>query len=144
MSFHPHLPAGAAKVGDLNALPPEDRFLVALFRGRPEARRDRDVAKIAGQLLGLMHSHGRRSLAPHHATCDCLGADEATFVEFIRQSANGAREDATLMALLLIRAEVAPLAVSLAEQLGLLIKTLMRLDMLDIPAVGGGVTLRMH
>ena len=74
MSFQTRLPAGAAKVGDITAMPPEERFIVALFRGQPHARRPSDVARVSGQLLALMHSHGRRVLQPHGAECDCLGA----------------------------------------------------------------------
>lgn len=133
MSFQTRLPAGAAKVGDITLMPPEDRFVVELFRGQPHARRHSDVAKVSGQLLALMHSHGRRPLQPHGAACDCLGADEAVFLEFIKRAAAGEREDATLMALLMIRAEVAPLAVSLAEQLGLLVRMLVRVEAIDVP-----------
>ncbi|WP_439105009.1 hypothetical protein [Celeribacter marinus] len=133
MSFQHSLSTGAATVGAFDTLPVEDRFLVSLFRGDPTARRDSDIARVAGQLLSMFQSHGRRPLLSHSKSCNCVGADEAVFVQFVRLAADGQREDATLMALLMIRAQVAPLAVSLAEQLGLLIRTLARVDALAVP-----------
>lgn len=133
MSYLNLRPAGAATVGDFSALPPEERFLVSLFRGDSMARSDSDIARVAGQLLAMLHSHGRRPLVNHSAGCGCVGADEAVFVQFVGLAAEGQREDATLMALLMVRAEVAPLAVSLAEQLGLLVRTLARVDALAVP-----------
>ncbi|ALI56238.1 hypothetical protein [Celeribacter marinus] len=133
MSFQHSLSLGAATVGAFDALPAEDRFLVSLFRGEPEVRRDGDIAHVSGQLLSLFHSHGRRPLLSHSKSCNCVGADEAVFVQFVRLAADGQREDATLMALLMIRAQVAPIAVSLAEQLGLLVRMLARVDALAVP-----------
>ncbi len=55
----------------------------------------------------------------HSVQCKCLGADEACFANFIATAATGEREDAMLIATLLVRPDVAPLIVSLAADVGL-------------------------
>lgn len=70
-------------------------------------------------LCALCSRHGRRPLKRHPVRCRCLGADEACFAAFIATAATGAREDAMLMATLLVRPDVAPLMASLAADFGL-------------------------
>lgn len=55
----------------------------------------------------------------HALHCKCLGADEACFANFIATAATGEREDAMLIATLIVRADVAPLIASLAAEVGL-------------------------
>ena len=71
------------------------------------------------ELLLLLSSHGRRPLMRHAADCRCVGADEAVFAHFVMTAATGAREDAMLMATLLVRADMAPLVLSQAQGIGL-------------------------
>lgn len=71
------------------------------------------------QLCGLCTQHGRRPLLRHEVMCKCLGADEACLAHFISASARGDREDAMLIATLLVRADVASSLVALAEAVGL-------------------------
>ncbi|MDO9639928.1 MAG: hypothetical protein Q7J44_15425 [Pseudotabrizicola sp.] len=51
--------------------------------------------------------YGRRPLVRHQVMCRCLGADEACFANFIAAAAEGDREDAILIATLLVRADMA-------------------------------------
>ena len=74
------------------------------------------------QLCRLCGRYGRRPLMRHATNCKCLGADEACFANFVAAAAEGARDDAMLMATLLVRPDVAPLITSLATSFGLLLK----------------------
>ncbi|MEJ6403252.1 hypothetical protein [Yoonia sp. 2307UL14-13] len=75
-----------------------------------------------GQLCGLCGRFGRRPLMRHAVECRCLGADEACFATFIAAAADGDRDDAMLMATLLVRPDIAPLITSLAADFGLALK----------------------
>ena len=70
-------------------------------------------------LCSLCARHGRRPLMRHSVHCKCLGADESCFANFIATAATGEREDALLMATLLVRPDVAPLIASLAAEVGM-------------------------
>jgi len=74
------------------------------------------------QLCGLCTQHGRRPLMRHAVNCKCLGSDESCFANFIATAAEGEREDAMLIATLLVRADMAPLITSLATDFGLALK----------------------
>ncbi|WP_460275491.1 hypothetical protein [Celeribacter sp. ULVN23_4] len=119
---------GAQPVGKLSQLNEQGRVVVTLFRGTSRLRSNSDMGKIFDQMMLVFQRHARRPLVSHGMSCDCLGADEAVLAQFVRHAARGQREDACLMAMLLVRADVAPLAVSLAEQLGLLIDATLRTD----------------
>ncbi len=73
-------------------------------------------------LMELCADHCRRPLMRHAVTCACLGADESCFANFIAAAATGAREDALLMATLIVRADMAPVFTSLACECGLALK----------------------
>ncbi|EKE71785.1 hypothetical protein [Celeribacter baekdonensis] len=137
MSYSPYDPfgldraqeaEGAEPVGRIDQLDDQGRMVVALMRGAQFAAKDSDIAKVYGQMMMVFERHARRPLMRHHPDCACLGADEAVMARFVRLAARGAREDAALMAMLLIRADIASMAVSLAEQLGLLIQAAARVD----------------
>lgn len=70
-------------------------------------------------LCRLCTEHGRRPLMRHCVTCKCLGADEACFANFVAAAATGDREDAMLIATLLVRADFAPLVTAAATNVGL-------------------------
>ena len=74
------------------------------------------------ELCALCTRHGRRPLMRHSVQCKCLGADESCFANFIATAATGEREDALLIATLLVRADVAPLVAALAADVGLAFK----------------------
>lgn len=73
-------------------------------------------------LCGLCSKHGRRPLMRHSVNCKCLGADESCFANFIGTAVMGERDDAMLIATLLVRPDVAPLLTSLATEFGLALK----------------------
>lgn len=129
----------SAPVGTLANLPADQALAVLALRqwqGTPEDQEiwQNAVTRRGGadcatrmmrqfdQLLAILSSHGRRSLMRHACDCPCLGSDEAIFANFIATAATGEREDAMLMAMLLIRPDVAPMAVSLAQTVGLEIR----------------------
>ena len=74
------------------------------------------------ELCRLCARHGRRPLMRHSVQCKCLGADESCFANFIATAADGEREDALLIATLLVRPDVAPLITSHATNFGLALK----------------------
>ena len=76
-------------------------------------------------VVGLLGQHGRRPLMRHAANCACLGADEACFANFIATATTGEREDALLMAMLLVRPDVAPHLCAVAMNLGLALKQML-------------------
>ncbi|WP_299140228.1 hypothetical protein [uncultured Tateyamaria sp.] len=73
-------------------------------------------------LCSLCSKFGRRPLMRHAVNCKCLGADESCFANFIGTAVTGDRDDAMLIATLLVRADVAPLLTSLATDFGLALK----------------------
>jgi len=75
-----------------------------------------------GELCRLCVQHGRRPLMRHAVQCGCLGGDEACFANFVAYAAEGEREDALLMATLMVRPDMAPLLTSLATEVGLALK----------------------
>lgn len=129
---------GAEPVGRLSLLHEQGRMVVTLFRGSDALRGGSDLGKIFSQMMSIFAGHGRRPLVSHGMRCECLGADEAVLAKFVQLAARGQREDACLMAMLLVRADVAPLAVSLAEQLGLLINATLRTDPRAMMGAGPG------
>ncbi|TDL84222.1 hypothetical protein E2L08_01785 [Palleronia sediminis] len=104
--------------------------------GRRTARAFRDLVTILAEM-------GRRPLMTHAPGCACVGSDEAIFAHFVAQSATGERDEALLIASLLMRLDMAPLAVSLAQQVGL---ALLRgpADLRTEPAAPRPRTARLH
>jgi len=88
--------------------------------------RGRRALKSFEDLCNLCAQHGRRPLMRHSVQCKCLGADESCFANFIAIAAAGDREDAMLIATLLVRPDVAPQLTSLATDFGL---ALMRMNL---------------
>ncbi|WP_204114731.1 hypothetical protein [Shimia biformata] len=126
---------GAAPVGFLSELGPVEQGAVRALRAWSDGRAGlenlgRDITRTAGvahadmvlhalsNLCDLCARHGRRPLMRHHSACACLGADESCFAHFVAAAADGQREDAMLLATLLVRPDFAPSLVGLAEYLG--------------------------
>lgn len=134
MSAHPRNPGGAA-VGRLAELPPlEARIVrcVRLWSAGPEgrvalgdelARRHGPAAAgLASSLDALLEAtvrYARRPLMGHALDCPCAGSDECVFARFVALAAEGAREEAVLIAALLVRPDIALALTSLAESVGL-------------------------
>ena len=55
----------------------------------------------------------------HALDCPCAGSDECVFARFVALAAEGAREEAVLIATLIVRADVALGLTALAESVGL-------------------------
>ena len=135
MSAQPRHPGGAP-VGRLDDLPPLERQVIRCLRlwcsdpeGRSAVRRelashrgdaaaDRIAADFA-ELLQLTACHARRPLMGHALDCPCAGGDECVFARFVALAAEGAREEAVLMAALIVRADLALGLAGLAEGIGL-------------------------
>jgi hypothetical protein len=127
---------GAEPVATIAALPFHEALLVGALRARCDGPDEMAVfaaelgdlygvtsaARILDRLdefLGLTLRHVRRPVMRHGLKCSCVGADEAVLAHLVSLSTSGDREDAMLMACLLVRADVAPIVVSLAQTLGL-------------------------
>lgn len=95
-----------------------DEVALALARGLGEAQGEAAVLAFDA-LFDLCCRYGRRPLLHHNVTCRCLGADEACFANFVVGAAEGEREDAILMATLLVRADAAPMLAEIACDVGL-------------------------
>ena len=76
-------------------------------------------------LCGLCVRHGRRALMRHQPTCKCLGADEACFANLVALATDGEREDAVLIATLLVRPDVSFHLAAAAQTFGLALKRMM-------------------
>lgn len=132
-------PRGAISVGRLTDLDPVEAGAVLYLRlcsdaVDPEEAILRDFTNSLGNgagpaaarsfcdLCDLCQRHARRPLCRHHLNCACLGADEACFAQMVAAAAEGAREDALMMAMLIVRADLAPLVAGLAQDAGLALR----------------------
>jgi hypothetical protein len=134
MSAEPRHP-GATPVGRLSELPPLEREVIRCLRlwcAGPDGPKAVSRALVArhgeggvglaadfGELVHTMAGHSRRPLVGHAPDCPCAGADECVFARFVALAAEGAREDAVLMAALMVRADVALCLATRAEAVGL-------------------------
>ncbi|MFZ5962605.1 hypothetical protein ACOXXX_06595 [Thalassococcus sp. BH17M4-6] len=123
-------------VADLDGIEAASVIYLRLWGDGPEARariwddfaaalgaaRGRAALKSFETLCALCAEHGRRPLMRHAVACKCLGADESCFANFIATAATGEREDAMLIATLLVRVDMAPLIASLAADVGLALR----------------------
>lgn len=140
--FDPRL-AGAAPVSRVEAVDASTLFLVTALRVFGTSREHEfweayasmsgvhqaDSARSAFENLMHFVTHAaRRPLMTHDGACSCIGADEASFAQFVRIAAGGEPEDAMLLGMLILRGDVVPAAVGLAQQLGLLIDGRFRTD----------------
>lgn len=101
-------------------------------QGRADAASDFEIAlgmecgraamMTLDHLCSLCAHHGRRPLVRHGRSCSCLGADENCFAQMIGAASEGAREDAMMMASLIVRPDFAPALASLSEELGLALR----------------------
>ena len=80
--------------------------------------RGQSAIKSFGKLCDLCVRHGRRPLMRHQVNCECLGADESCFANFIGYASEGEHEDALLLAANIVRPTIAPSLVSLAQDVG--------------------------
>ncbi len=87
-------------------------------------QRGEQALKSFEDLCKLCSAYGRRQLMRHSVNCKCLGADEACFANFIGTATEGEREDALMIATVIVRADMAQPLVSLAQDFGLAMKSM--------------------
>lgn len=126
---------GAAPVGHIDHLGDTEQLTVRLLRAWRDgsssvAKFENRFCRIMGkdrsdtlldamaQICRICSEHGRRPLMCHGTHCSCLGADESCFANFVANAADGNRDDALLIATLLVRPDFAPCLVGYAESLG--------------------------
>lgn len=125
----PKAPPGAASVGKLTDLRPMGQVAVLCLRGL--GRRDADLkARLEAafgpalarsiiarcdDLLQFFARHARRPLQRHSPDCPCLGGDEAAFAHLVMLADLGDRDELTMFAMMMARADMAPCLVPLAE-----------------------------
>lgn len=127
------MPRGGSAVGILDELGGVEAGAVLCLRlwaeapdGPERAGFDADTGPFGGRaaleaigsLCDLCRDYGRRPLMRHDLTCRCLGGDEACVAQLVSAALSGDRDDAMLMATLLVRADMAPGLVALAERAG--------------------------
>lgn len=130
---------GAAPVGIISDLDATEAAAVVYFRmwcNGPAAQ-----ARVRAEFIQqLGHAHGvrtaetldrlcrtcvdfgRRPLMCHSVRCTCLGADESCFATFVASAGDGCREDAMLIATLLVRVDMAPVLTALGTDFCLALK----------------------
>ncbi|WP_088632736.1 hypothetical protein [Phaeobacter sp. 22II1-1F12B] len=120
-------------VGDLDPVEAGAVLYLRLWNSGPDAQarvwnefartlgavQGRQALKALENIMRLCAHHARRPIVRHDLKCSCLGADEACFANFIAAAGRGDREDAMLIATLIVRADMAPSLTGLAESLGL-------------------------
>lgn len=138
MTDHPNIRGGAPVgfVAELDSVEAASVIYLRLWCDGPVAqaqvwndfasslgpKQGRKACQSFGELCQLCTRHCRRPLMRHAVTCQCLGADESCFAHFIAAAATGDREDALMIATLLVRPDVAPLIASLAADVGFALK----------------------
>ena len=130
--------AGGAPVGRVETLQPLEGLSVRALRrwcdGGAEA-----LAEDLGWALGEDHggraakafdalcrhclASCRRPLMRHGGGCPCLGADEAAFAQLVQTATEGEREDALMLACCMVRPDLAPSLVHLAQMAGLALRS---------------------
>ena len=127
------VPAGGAPVGHLYGLPDLEGLSVRALRrwcdGGPEALaldlsdslgdRGEGAAQAFDALCRHCLAGCRRPLMRHGQACPCLGADEAAFARLVQTATEGEREDALMLACCMVRHDLAPALVHLAQAAGL-------------------------
>ena len=114
----PHHGGGA--VAALDALPPPQACAVRLLREWCDGTGGASPPGF-GELARLIVHEGRRPLLRRHAACPCVGSDEAVFAHLLAVAATGDREDAMMIASLLVPADRMGMAAHLAQIAGLAI-----------------------
>jgi len=87
------------------------------------AQADR-LPQVLAPLVRTLTLYGRRPLMRHAPECPCRGADEAALAHLVAAAATQQREDAMLIAISLVRPDLAPILVSQAQALGLTLYSL--------------------
>ncbi|MEM9707725.1 MAG: hypothetical protein AAF871_02965 [Pseudomonadota bacterium] len=114
-------------LGFLSDLPLVEASAIAALRDWNGAALDAGAAGAAANeaawsfetLAALCTLHGRRPLARRESGDPYYCSDEAAFAQLVASASACDREDAMMIAFTIVRADMAPVAVGLAEQAGL-------------------------
>ncbi|PSL21270.1 hypothetical protein [Shimia abyssi] len=134
---------GAQRVGRISDLSPVERLAVQYLREwnstpADQSRltaclstglgqtRGRNTLDVLNDLMEIGAHYGRRPLMRHGRSCDCLGADEAVFACLVESAASAEYEDATMLAALIVRPDMARNFVGLAAEFGMALSALLR------------------
>jgi len=74
------------------------------------------------QIFDMCVRHGRRPLMRHGLDCKCLGADESCIANFIGYASECKREDAALIATLMVTPDLCMPMAALAQTFGLALR----------------------
>lgn len=74
------------------------------------------------RMMSTLMSYGRRPFMRHQLDCRCVGGHECALATLIAAAAEANREEAVLMASLLVRADMATTLAAEAEQVGMALR----------------------
>ncbi|MFB9151573.1 hypothetical protein [Roseovarius ramblicola] len=126
--------SGELPVGAIEGLQPLAVLVIAALRGwnrggagaalvalRARMSEGQAAAAMAAMcdLAGILGTARRRPLACHAPQCPCVGADEAAFARFVQEAALGEREDALLLASLMVDGPAIVCLTRAAQRFGL-------------------------
>ena len=80
------------------------------------------TAQSFNDLCNWFFTKGRRPLVKHDINCECVGVDEHYFAKLLETAAYCDKEDAIMLAILQVPANIAPLLADLACSTGLALK----------------------
>ncbi|MEL7466614.1 MAG: hypothetical protein AAFN79_21250 [Pseudomonadota bacterium] len=114
---------GGAPIGRLEHLPTLEIAAVLHLRLWGKEREEDEAIELMTAapwrafegLTYVLQNYWRRPLVRHSPNCACLGADEAAFAHFVSAAGTGEREDAMLLASLIVRPAGNLIAVNAAE-----------------------------
>ena len=89
------------------------------------------------QIFDACARHGRRPLMRHGLNCKCLGADESCIANFIGYASECRREDAALIATLLVTPDLCMALAALAQTFGLALR---RMALAELPKMAPNET----
>ncbi len=132
-------PRGAAPVALLDEISDEESYAISFLRhwSSDEKSKTKVIAELvkhlgkhrapdAEQCLDTLHffltTHPITPIIYHDLTCDCVGAHEACFANFITLAANAKKKDALIFASLLVNPRFLEVFHQSGEKFGLAIK----------------------
>ncbi|WP_306456093.1 hypothetical protein [Octadecabacter ascidiaceicola] len=155
---HQSPPRGGAAVGHLGELNAIEAGAVIYWRlwstGIDGQRRTHaDFSRVLGekpgfeavdalaQIFDLCVRHGRRPLMRHDLDCKCLGADESCIANFIGYASECKREDAALIASLIVKPDLCLPMAALAQTFGLALR---RMALAELPRGAPNIAAETH
>lgn len=109
----PH--SSSIAIARLADLTPLERQVIGCAR-RCRTRTDEPASGSFAEFFDLVAGHARRPLCGHAVDCPAVCSDECVLARFVALAAEGAREEAILIASLLVRPDVALYLAGYAER----------------------------